>query len=368
MRDVRFATLLKGKIKMTKFIDIHVLQNMPANSINHDDAGQQKTVVYGGSLRQRVSSQAWKRAVRQKFQEEPQDYLAGHRTKHIVKLVADEILKNDTSLSLTDAQDKAKEAVKAGIGSKFESGKGKNEYDTKTLLMLSNSQIEKLAKFLVDNDDIDFKSKDVKTALKQIFTHDNSLDLSLFGRMVAEDESLNVDASSQVAHAFSVNEVVPESDYFTAVDDDSEDNQGAAMLDYTSYMTSVLYRYANLNVDDLKHNLGNDELAEQGIKLFIKDFIMSMPTGKQNSFANVVLPNYIMIQVRDDMPVNLASAFEKSIRSKDGYLDKAIERLQSENEKVQLLLDKPVKTAIINLNDDKSMSLSDAIDSVVSAL
>lgn len=350
---------------MTKYIDIHVLQNMPANSINHDDFGQQKTVVYGGTLRQRVSSQAWKRAVRQDFQKESDDYVKAHRTKHMVKIIAEEMMKQDPSTNFEANAKLAKEAIKAGIGSKFESGKDKDSNDTTMLLMLSMGQIRNLAHYLLTESNINFSDKATKTQLKNLFTHDNSLDLALFGRMVADDESLNVDASCQVAHAFSVNEIVPENDYFTAIDDDATTNQGAAMLQHTSYNTATLYRYANVNVDELQHNLENDDLVNKGLKLFIKDFIMSMPTGKQNSFANKTLPSYIMLELRNDTPVNLASAFEQPIRSKSGYLEKAIEALQLENDKVQKLVEKPVKTVIINLNDPNSKSLTEAIDEIV---
>lgn len=124
-------------------------------------------------------------------------------------------------------------------------------------------------------------------------------------------------------------------------------------------------RYANVNVDELQHNLENEDLVNKGLKLFIKDFIMSMPTGKQNSFANKTLPSYIMLEFRNDTPVNLASAFEQPIRSKSGYLEKAIEALQLENDKVQKLVEKPVKTVIINLNDPNSKSLTEAINEIV---
>jgi CRISPR system Cascade subunit CasC len=38
-----------------------------------------------------------------------------------------------------------------------------------------------------------------------------------------------------------------------------------------------------------------------------------MPTGKQNSFAHGTRPDFIMLTVRDDQPVNLVGAFERPV-------------------------------------------------------
>ena len=51
------------------YIDIHVLQTVPPSCVNRDDTGSPKTAVYGGVTRARVSSQAWKRAMRVAFRE-----------------------------------------------------------------------------------------------------------------------------------------------------------------------------------------------------------------------------------------------------------------------------------------------------------
>ena len=46
------------------FMDVHVIQTLPPSNINRDDSGSPKTAQYGGVRRARVSSQAWKRAMR----------------------------------------------------------------------------------------------------------------------------------------------------------------------------------------------------------------------------------------------------------------------------------------------------------------
>lgn len=46
------------------YVDFHVLQTVPPSCVNRDDTGSPKTAVYGGATRARVSSQAWKHAIR----------------------------------------------------------------------------------------------------------------------------------------------------------------------------------------------------------------------------------------------------------------------------------------------------------------
>lgn len=71
-----------------------------------------------------------------------------------------------------------------------------------------------------------------------------TLDMALFGRMVTSDALADVEASMQVAHAFSTNRVYMESDYFTAVDDlinGSETEKGSAMIGDIDYNSSCYY-------------------------------------------------------------------------------------------------------------------------------
>ena len=157
------------------------------------------------------------------------------------------------------------------------------------------------------------------------------VDLALFGRMVATKDSkgqpLNFDAAAQVAHAISTHAVENEYDYFTAVDDCSpEDNAGAGHLGTVEFNSSTLYRYATVNVVELRNMLG--EKAPEAVKAFIEAFIRSMPTGKQNTFANWTRPDAVYVTVRRDQPVNMAGAFEKPVRAgNDGYIQRSIQAL-----------------------------------------
>ncbi len=50
---------------MTTFINIHTLISHPSSMMNRDDSGLQKTAIFGGTTRSRISSQCLKRAIRQ---------------------------------------------------------------------------------------------------------------------------------------------------------------------------------------------------------------------------------------------------------------------------------------------------------------
>ncbi|AKP65856.1 hypothetical protein FC99_GL000992 [Levilactobacillus koreensis JCM 16448] len=347
---------------MTKnlYVDLSVLQTVPSSNINRDDTGAPKTALYGGVTRARVSSQSWKKAVRDEFKLD--NVSAGTRTKQAANLLVAELKKLDTSLDDEAALAKAVEIFKlAGI--KIDT---KKDNITGALLLVSRGQIAKLAQYAIDNEELD--KKEVKKVLKG----DQSLDLALFGRMVADNPELNVDASAQVAHAISTHEVVPEYDYFTALDDEQpDDTTGAAMLGTIDFNSATLYRYANVNMNELVHNLNATD-AIKGTADFIKDFLLSMPTGKQNTFANKTLPSYVMVTIRRDTPVNLVSAFENPVTSNSGYVAPSITKLEAEYQRTQAFVDEPVANFVLGKSDSKIgtnvAKLSDLLEQVTAQL
>ena len=339
------------------YADFNVLHTVPASNINRDDAGSPKTVTYGGVVRSRVSSQSWKRAVRESF--EDNDKLVGTRTKKAVELISRRIMEIDDSVSDDAALKKAISVLKtAGI-------KIDKNNETGALLMLSRGQIDKVAQYSLSNgDNLD------KKELKKVLLSNNSLDLALFGRMVADDPELNVDAAAQVAHAVSTHEIVPEYDYYSALDDEQPDAaQGAAMLGTIEFNSSTLYRYANVNVNELIYNFGRENAVE-GVSEFLKAFILSMPAGKQNTFANKTLPGYVMVTIRKDTPVNLVSAFEDPIKSHGGYMKESIKRLEKEYANTLKFVEKPIANFVLSLEDIKHLDddLVEDVDGIDSLL
>lgn len=315
---------MKGSYIMSKkniYVDFHVLQTVPPSCVNRDDTGSPKTAVYGGTVRARVSSQSWKHAMREMFRDEIFDeYLIGNRTKRIVGMVMDE-LKNLGCV--TDTEKKATKALEnAGLKIK-DAEKGSD-----ALFFMSKAQAKALAQLVIDGSD---DKKEYKNALNSA----PSVDMALFGRMVASDPSLNYDAAAQVAHSISTHTVHNEYDYFTAVDDCApEDNAGAGHLGTVEYNSATLYRYATVNVTELAGSLGKN-VTPNAVRGFAEAFIRSMPTGKQNTFANRTLPDAIYVTVRRDQPVNLCGAFEKPVYTgAGGYAEPSEKALVDYAEKV----------------------------------
>src|SRR5689334_24337476 len=81
------------------FIDVYALQTVPPSNLNRDDTGSPKTAVYGGVRRARVSSQAWKRAIRLAFEDLLDPSQLGERTKRVGESLAERIKALDPSLS-----------------------------------------------------------------------------------------------------------------------------------------------------------------------------------------------------------------------------------------------------------------------------
>lgn len=320
------------------FIDIHIIQTLPPSNVNRDDTGSPKTAQYGGVIRARVSSQSWKKAIRDYFYKYNDLENIGVRTYDIVNYLSKEIQRLKPSLSEDKALKLANQTFKA-------SGIETAGNMAKALFFISKNQRDALAKAAIEGEK-------GKTKLQSLLNENPSIDIALFGRMVANDKNLNEDASAQVAHAISTHQVSNEYDFFTAVDDISkEESQGAGMLGTVEYNSSTLYRYANVAAHELLNQLGSVEDTVGAIRLFVEAFAKSLPTGKVNTFANQTLPQAILVTIRDDRPVNLVSAFEEPVTSNDGYVEKSITKLLKEEEKVLKFVNKPLHTYYLTLAD-----------------
>jgi len=337
-------------------LDIHILQTVPPSNLNRDDTGTPKSAVYGGVRRARVSSQAWKRATRKAFSGLLDDSELGVRTKKVAEVLAGRIVALDASLSSEVAYELAAETMRVATGSKIEVPKRKakdNEDgangsapESAYLMFLSARQLRGLAELTVEGGkggDLaalkDFlKAKENKARARQLVDTQHSVDIALFGRMVADATDLNVDAAAQVAHALSVHAVEVESDYFTAVDDENTDAEmGAGMIGSVDFNSATLYRYAAVDVDRLQENLGTSlregqsaaEPTRRAVAAFLEGFITSLPTGKINTFGNHTLPATVIVKLRSRRPISFVGAFEQPVPAGEtgGFLRRSCEQL-----------------------------------------
>lgn len=196
---------------MSTFIDVHALHTLPPSNINRDDTGSPKTATFGGVPRQRVSSQAWKHAIRMDFESYLDRSKLGVRTKRAVDVIARQVVEKNPEWLIEDARSAVAEVFTKG-GFKLTTPKPKKDQtdveaspETSYLFFISRRQIENVADFVLQNEEGKVAKKDAQKLLDT----EHSVDLAMFGRMVADAPDFNVDASVQVAHAIGVSAATP---------------------------------------------------------------------------------------------------------------------------------------------------------------
>ncbi|WP_324715611.1 type I-E CRISPR-associated protein Cas7/Cse4/CasC [Carboxydochorda subterranea] len=321
-------------------VEIHIIQNVAPSNLNRDDTGSPKDAFFGGVRRARLSSQSQKRAVRDYFKAtlshgtlQPDDLAL--RTKRLVDELTDRLEVQGHS------RDEARRVAKAALG-----GMGLAVDDrelTQYLLFMGRREISRLADIIhghwqvltevaasSEAGDGQAKAKkkaakaavpsDLHKALETILDGGKAVDLALFGRMLADEPKWSIDAAAQVAHALSTHQVDREFDFYTAVDDlNPKEETGAGMMGDVEFYSACLYRYANVDLGQLVQSLqGDRELAAKGVEAFLRGFTLTLPSGKQNSFAAHNLPGFVALVTSEAAaPRNLAGAFEKPVRARD---------------------------------------------------
>lgn len=353
----------------TYYIDVHVLQSLPPGNVNRDQSGRPKTATYGGVERARVSSQAWKRATRALFLDDVSESERGLRTRRLPQLIAERLRVKAPELTVAESVNRATAALNV-LGIKTPSPKPKQDGDeeetstipsTEYLIFLSNRQLDRIAELLIDD------PKPRAAAVKTAADLDHGLEVALFGRMVANVPDMRVDAACQVAHAISTHAVRTQFDYFTAVDDVVKDDEtGADMIGTIEFNSSTLYRYATINLTQLTQNLGSDEAAVEAVRAFVSAFAMSMPTGKQNTFANRTSPDAVVVTGQFGRPVNLVGAFEDAIQDEGhGYVTESARRLAAHAAEVEQAFGPAKEFAVVSRSSDRAAAL-DALGERVS--
>lgn len=307
---------------MTTFIQLHLLTAYAPANLNRDESGRPKTAYMGGVERLRVSSQSLKRAwrVSETF-EEAMDGFMGKRTRRIgvdyvfrpmiAAGVAEKIAKN------------AAEKIAAQFG-KLKNDK--NAPDEKNLeieqvVHVSSHEIS-LIKQLVATLIADKREPD-EAEVKLLRKEQRSVDMALFGRMLASSPEFNVEAACQVSHALGVSAVTIEDDFFTAVDDlnNREEDTGSGHMGEQGFASALFYTYICISRDLLLENLGgNEELTKRAIAALTETALTVSPTGKQNSFASRAYASYALAEIGQKQPRSLAAAFFQPVRDTNQIL------------------------------------------------
>ena len=372
-----------------KHLELHIIQSVPVACLNRDDLNSPKTAVFGGVQRARVSSQSWKRAIREMAKSMDSSLFKGNRSRRMVYKLTTKLgskgFGEDISVIIAEQV--------AGIVETLDSKKDADGYKRiKTLMFFSDAEYDAIANAItddiiilaeavlsssnaveaqkeslknIDDDKKDwqekakkdlgnlekqmeknnkellkaFNDKAIRAAIKSAQLKD-AADIALFGRMVANDHSLTIEAASMFSHALSTHKADNEIDFFAAVDDlQSKEESGAGMTNTLEFNSATYYRFAALNLDMLadKEHLGALTLEERQliVQTFIEATVKAIPGARKNSMNGNTLPVYVLGVVRKKgHPVQMVNAFESPVRSSQGYAAKSVELLKSEYSKL----------------------------------
>ena len=366
------------------FINFHVLISHSPSCLNRDDMNMQKTAVFGGVNRVRVSSQSLKRSMRTSDYYESHLGTASTRTRELEKLIPifTEALKDEFEPALIAktmelfvrakaSDDETEETDEQEDSTAGDTEKPKKlavapwsideirvlcsivndvsltEEETtkaKAAAAKQKGKKKKSEQEFVDDTLTKKRVKAVKDKIDQVRTAiGKTADIALSGRMATSGLMTSVDGAMAIAHAITTHAVEPQDvDWFTAVDDLTADagETGAGHLDTQQFSSGVFYRYASLNLKQLQVNLGllpdmksaeTEDTRKAALDIARHVFHMLatvVPSAKQQSFAAHNLADFAVVSFADQ-PISLANAFEAPVaRDRNGgFLKPSIKAL-----------------------------------------
>lgn len=344
------------------FIQIHALQSFPPGNLNRDDRGQPKSALFGGVTRGRISSQCFKRRMRESVAFGELQRGVGIRTRQLPALVGKAL----RAKGIAGLDDEKITEIELKIAAAFKKegaaaeDAGTEGVQTGQLVFFPMSFVGRIADLLADaasgkdggladwlqagakkdkkekkpakgaepeGGDKKPKGHPIDLAIKDA-SRLITVDIGMFGRMTTSDLVEDVEAACQVAHAISTHEVRIERDYFTAMDDLSRD-KGAGFVSNgdssTFFNSAVYYRYLNLDLHQLRRSvrvdgekssavmLSDAELADAACAL-LHAVVHAGPTAKQNNFAAHSVPELLVCEIGGRrQPLSYANAFLEAI-------------------------------------------------------
>jgi CRISPR system Cascade subunit CasC len=335
--------MIDNSLKNTR-IEFHILQSFPVTCLNRDDVGAPKTAVIGGSIRARVSSQAWKRPVRMALQD------FGVKLAIRSKNIADYVSNACIQLGANEEQSKTCSEVIAASLTKD------------TLHFFTETEAKAFAKFSqeLEFDSAKIKDKEIQKLAKKVFNPAvDGLDIALFGRMVAQAAELNVEAAASFSHAISTHKVSNEVEFFTALDDLHTD-PGAAHMGSLEFNSATYYRYISLDLGQLCQTLDGQSLPES-IEAFTKALFVATPAARQTTQSGASPWEFAKVLVRKGQRLQIP--FETAIKAKDGgFLQPSIVALSDYlADKEKLFGSLFGKVAEYTWGEDKNFSIDDLI-------
>ncbi|PID43125.1 MAG: type I-E CRISPR-associated protein Cas7/Cse4/CasC [Proteobacteria bacterium] len=367
------------------FINFHVLISHSPSCLNRDDMNMQKSAIFGGKRRVRISSQSLKRTMRtshyyQSFfpeksirtrqlnilkdelvrilDEDPYCDVEEKWIEKSIEVFSGRKIEDEDNVSsdedIEDSVENKRVAVAPWSVSEFKfiCGEVKKVYQsdlTEKEVDSLNKAIEKEKKRKATKNKPRLSDEDVRDVflMNKVRKHleanseaflkacGQATDIALSGRMATSGLMTSIDGALAVAQAITTHSVDADIDWFTAVDDLQE--WGSGHLDTQEFSSGVFYRYASLNIAQLQKNLGG---APREKALDIAAHVLHMlatevPSAKQQSFAAHNLADQAMVSF-SDLPVSLANAFEAPVKPdrNGGFRDPSAKALNEYWDKV----------------------------------
>ncbi|MFF4189086.1 type I-E CRISPR-associated protein Cas7/Cse4/CasC [Streptomyces sp. NPDC001691] len=307
----------------SQFLSLHLLETLVAVLPVRDENGAPKSIVYGGTERHMITSQARRRAERIHSRDRAnagRGALAGRstgiRTREWALLTA-RALTSEHGWERDEAVRIARAVIEA-TGLKFGDPAKKTVANlTRVLLFAPADAGERIAAHVAEHadtvrawstvyleaqaattkkkgprknngpedpeeaDTADAKlpplPTETRAAVLTALAPRDAIDIALYGRFLAEiADSPNVDGAVQSSHAFTVHEAEQVDDFYAAADDakldrkkdaldflEAADDSGAGMTGYQSLITGTFYRHAVLDRRQLRRNLQAAGMTEQ---------------------------------------------------------------------------------------------------------
>ncbi len=357
------------------FVNFHVLISHSPSCLNRDDMNMQKSAIFGGVRRVRISSQSLKRAIRKskyyaEYLGQPSDRTRelGRLQKKYVEALADRYSEQRIIQAL-----------------EWISGKeGLSELSVSSIAV-APWVIEEVAYFC-DQIEKAGQEADKKKLAKQIEKDaqplrqalGSAIDIALSGRMATSGLMSNMDGAMALAHTITTHAIDGDIDWFTAVDDLVEDEkdqriigeteegqgeQGSGHLNTQEFSSGVFYRYASINIPHLQKNLGGAtrERALEISKHVLHMLATVVPTAKNQSTAPFNLADYVLVSFTD-IPVSLANAFEKPVENNRGFLAPSIQALKDYWSNVHSGYGLDEKVAAFQIGEKNDNKLKDSKD------
>lgn len=317
-------------------LNIDILRFLPPCRCNRNDNGDQKSIDINGTRRLYVSSQCIKSNIRRYF---------NFKTFSDISYIEDKL--NNYSEDMEDESYNLTEKDYNTLIGKKSNGKNKssNKKTSKKKPKENSDEVtEETTNTESENDSSSSGSENVciHTSLKELYelrisddkekrpvkvTYNPNIEISLFGRMYANNNNLSDESACQVSHAVSIQKTEFEDDTWVCRRSDMS-KLGCITMGNLNIGSAIVYYSVNLNIKDLLKKYNNDVEA---VKKYVAKFLFATYTHPLESGANGTnhnnQPLFFNVTIGNFIPHNHLDVFYKPVEP-DSDIDSIKETLK----------------------------------------